>query len=215
MEIRSVVLARSLQRTRSLTGIVGYLPELVQKIKVRYGFLAAPRDEDLLPSDPPRGAVFQHGRLITEGRLIVVDRFTVFNDGLVADSSSSTDDADLFLDDLISWAEKELPKAEVFGPRYYLSQIEIQMNTSLERFAPHFIPIGEKLTSLLNMYGLSVSRYEVTAIQLNFDQTGKQAPQPGVFFIDRRLNMPYNDNVWFAQAPLKTADHVALLKEID
>ncbi len=215
MEIRSIVLARSLQRTKSLFGIIGYLPEIIQKIKVKYGFLIAPRDEDLLPSDPPKGAVFQHGRLITEGRLIVVDRFTVFNDGLVADSSSSTDEADLFLDDVISWAKQELPRAEVYGPRYYLSQIEIQMNTSLERFAPQFMPIGEKLTSLLNTYGLSVPRYEVTAIQMNFDQTGRLPPQPGAFFIDRRLNVPYNDNVWFAQAPLKTADHIALLKEID
>ncbi len=215
MQIRSIVLARCVQRAKSLTGAIGYLPDVIQKVKTRYGFLVVPRDEDLVPSDPPKAGVFQHGRLSMGGRLIIIDRFTVFNDGIAADSSASTDELDLFLDDLISWAKDEFPKIELVGPRYYLSQMEVQLNTPLENYAPQFIPIGERLTSLLSSYGIEVPRYEVTAIQLNFDQVGKLPPQPGIFFIDRRLNVPYGDNVWFAQAPLKTEDHKALLRELD
>lgn len=215
MEIRSIMLARSVQIIRTATGTVGYLPDLMEEIRVRYGFITAPKIQDLAPSDPAKGAEFQHGKLIAENRTIIIDKFTIFREGLVADTASSTDDTDLFLDDLAQWAKTASPKAEQSGPRFYISQIEIKMNETLEVYAPRFRPVGEKIATLLSGYGIKVPRYEVSALNLYFDQLGKTPPQPGVFFFDRRLNYSYSENVWFSQAPLKTADHVALLMEFE
>jgi hypothetical protein len=201
---------------RSPSGAVGYLPDIVQEIKGRYSFLSAPRDEDLVPSDPPKGAEFRHGKLMADDRVIVIDKFTIFNDGVVVDAASSTQDTDAFLTDLAAWAKTALPKAVSSGPRYYLSQIEIRMDTPLQARAPSFQPIGEKVSALLKGYGiLPIPNYEVTTIQVGFDHLGRVEPQPGVFFIDRRLNVPYSENIWFAQAPLKTMDHIALLKDLE
>lgn len=215
MEVLGIVLARSLQILRAPSGTVGYLPDLVQQLKARYAFLDAPKDRDLIPSDPPRGAEFRHGRLKLFDRTIVIDKFTIFNDGLVADSSSSTDDMDLFLNDLADWARNEIPKALPTGPRYYVSQIEVKLNQHLDSFAPRFWQVGQEITERLATYQIDAPRYEVTAVYLNFDQMGKPNPQPGAFSIDRRLNRPFSESTWFSQAPLKTNDHIDLLRRLD
>ncbi|HTT76779.1 MAG TPA: hypothetical protein VMF50_12470 [Candidatus Binataceae bacterium] len=211
MEIRNIILARSVQAIKTAGGTVGYLPDIVKEIKAKYGFLSAPKEEDLVPSDSPKGAEFKHGKLIVDERTIVIDRFAIFNDGLVVDTASSTDDTDLFLDDLAQWAKTAIPKVSSSGPRYYVSQIEVKMKP-LEAYVPSFRPAGEKVTALLSTYGINVPRYEVSSVHLFFDQLGRIPPQPGQFFFERRANIPYDDNVWFSQAPVKTTDHVALLK---
>jgi hypothetical protein len=215
IEIRAVILARAIQVVKSPSGTVGYLPDVVEQIKARYQFLALPTREELVPKDPGQGAEFRHGRLIHESRVIVIDKFTVFNDGVVVDMASSTDDADLFLNDLQTWAKTEIPKATAIGPRYYLSHLELHTELPLEIYAPALQPIGEKITKMLGSYGIKTPRFEVTSIGLYFDLLGRIQPQPGGFNIDRRLNVPYAENLWFSQAPLKTADHVRLLKEME
>jgi len=215
VEIRQVILARSLQMIRSTAGTVGYFPDLVRQIKIRYGFITAPKDEDLLPSDPPKGAEFQHGRLLNRDRLIIIDRLTLWSDGIVADASSSTEDMDRFLEDIGEWAKTAIPKATPIGPRYYLSQIEVKMDNPLEAHAPKFRPIGERIAALLGDYGIQTPRYELSSLNLYFDILGRVNPQPGAFSLDRRQNIPYVENVWFSQAPLKTADHIALLNEFE
>jgi hypothetical protein len=213
IEIRGVVLARSIQVIRSSTGTVGYLPDIIQTLKGKYGFLTAPKDADI--GDASKGAEFTHGRVIREDQLVIIDKLTVFNDGVVAETKSSTDDADLFLEDLIEWAKTALPKALPTGPRYYLSHLEIKMESPLEIYAPGFRPIGEKLTEMLASYGIKTPPYEVTNVGLYFDLLGRVAPQPGAFYIDRRQNVRYEEGVWFSQAPLRTTDHIALLKEME
>ncbi len=213
IEVRQIVLARSLQMRKSPTGTVGYLPDLVNQLKTRYGFIKAPKDEELLPSDEPKGAEFRHGKLPDDPN-VIIDRFTVFNDGVVADAAESTDNADRFLDDLQDWARTAIPKAIATGPRFYLSQLEIKTDQPLEVYAAKFRPVGDEIAELLNGYGILTPRYEVSSIGLHFDQLARINPQPGVFSIERRQNVPYAEGVWFAQAPLKTADHVGLLKRL-
>jgi hypothetical protein len=213
VEITAVLLARSLQGIRSRSGSTGYLPDVVQEIKNRYLFLIAPREDEIFVT-PPKGVEFKHGKFMYQKQSVVIDQLTVFNDGVAADTSSSTDDSDHFLDNLAEWAKVAMPKAEITGPRYYLSHLEVKMSEPLEVYTPRFQPIGEKVTMLLNGYGIPAPRYEATAINLHFDQLGKAGTQPGVFYIDRRLGLPFNENLWFSQAPLRTTDHIALLKEL-
>jgi hypothetical protein len=214
IEVRQVILARSLQMLKSSSGTVGYLPDLVAQLKARYSFIKAPEDEELLPSDPPKGAEFRHGKL-PDNSNVIIDRFTVFSDGVVADAAESTDDADNFLTDLAEWAKKAIPKAIPSGPRFYLSQLEITMSPSIASYVPRFNPLGQSITDKLASYGIQSRTYEPSTVSLHFDVLGKAAPQPGAFFIDRRINIPYSESVWFAQAPLKTKDHVALLRELE
>jgi len=194
---------------------MGYLPDLVQLVKARYAFISAPSDADLVPSDPPKGTEFKHGKLMIDGRVAVLDTVTFFTDGVVVDAASSTIDADLFLDDLTEWAKTILPQVELVGPRFYLSQLEVNLDSSPEKTAPVLKPVGEKVSSLLQSYGIATPRYEVSMVQWSFDQLGKPAPQPAAFSIERRANIPFGEQVWFSQAPLKTEDHKAILEEFE
>lgn len=215
MEIRQIILARVLQMTRTTPGKTEYYPDLIPKIKDRYQFAVVPRNEDLVPSDPPKGAEFKIGKLEIDGRTIVINVLTVFSDGLVVDTTTSTDDADLFLSDLTKWAKEAIPNITPIGPRYYLNQMEVQTTASLENYLPPLIPIGEKISKLLNSYMTKTPSYQISTIALHFDQLGKSLPLPGVFSLERRANVAYAQNVWFVQAPLKTGDHVTLLMDME
>lgn len=217
MEVMQVLLARAIQAVKPL-GAAVYLPEIASKLKAKYEFVTAPKErefEELVSSDATKGAEFRHGRLITEGRAIVVQQLMVFNDGVIVDTTTSTDASDLFLMDLLKWARELLPHAEPLGPRLYLSNLEIHMRFPLENYLPTFGPIGDKIGALLNGYGIEAPRYEVSEVTLSFDQIGRLGPQPGTFNLERRANVPYDKDIWFTQAPLKTADHIKLLSDLE
>lgn len=218
MEIRQVLLARAIQVFRT-SSAPGYLPEIAEKIKTRYSFVIGPKPEDLLPptqpSDEPKGAEFKHGRLITSAEPVIIQQLTLFTDGVVADTTTSTDDSDRFLTDLTRWAEKEIPNLSPVGHRLYVSQIEVKVDAPIENHMPHLRPAGEKIRDLLKGYGQETPHYEVSTLILSFDPIGKIPPQPGFFQIERRANLPYKENVWFAQAPLKTKDHIEILRELE
>jgi hypothetical protein len=215
MEVRQIILARVLQITHTTPGEAAYYPDLIPKIKQRYQFAVIPKVEDLVPADPPKGAEFKIGKLEVHGRTIVVNVLTVFADGVVVDTSTSTDDADTFMSDLIEWAKEEAPQIKPKGPRFYVSQMEIKTSASLENYLPPLKSIGEKISKLLNGYKIEAPAYQVSTLGLHFDESGKPVPHAGAFSLERRANVPYADNVWFVQAPVKTADHVALLKDLE
>lgn len=215
LELRKVVLARSLQMIKSSSGTIGYLPDLAKQVKDQYSFIKGPKNEDLLPSDPPKGAEFQHGKLVQLSRIIIIDKLTVFSDGIVVDTSSSTDDSDLCLNDLAQWALTATPGVTQVGPRYYLSQMEVHMDPPLATRMPQFQLIGERTTARLAGYGIQAPVYQPSVIHMYYDTLGKPAPQPGAFVLERRLNIPHSENVWFSQAPLRTWDHMQLLGELE
>jgi hypothetical protein len=219
MDVRQVLLARAIQMFRVL-GTTGYLPEIAQKINDRYEFVSRPKNEELLPpaedAGQPKGAEFKHGRIRrADGRVVIVHLLTLFNDGVVVDTTTSTDDSDFILDDLTHWAKSEIRDLTPLKPRLYVSHLEIQAAVPAENYAPAFGSLGPKISTFLIDYGSDISTYQVSAITLNFDQIGKVPPHPGVFHMERRLNAPFKDNMWFAQAPLKTNDHIALLHELE
>lgn len=214
MEVTQVLLARVLQMVKPIGGGV-YLPEIARRLSAKYEFVAAPKDEELISPDPSKGAEFKHGRMSIGDRSIIIQQLTVFNDGVVVDTTTSTDDSDQFLTDLARWAKEMIPDAESVGPRYYVSNLEVRMEAEIERYAPSIRSIENRIGILLNGYKIEAPRFEVAGVKLHFDQIGKLGPQPIEFNLERRANVPYEKNVWFAQAPLKTADHMNLLLDLE
>jgi len=219
MDIRQVLLARAIQFFR--IGSPGYLPEIAQKIKDRYEFVVSPKNEDLLPPSPeaagqPKGAEFRHGRMKNaEGRAVIIQQLSVFQDGLVADTTTSTEDSDLFLRDLTEWSESEISARVILGRRLYVSHLEFQTAVPLEIYAPSFGSVGNEVTALLHGYGLEAAPYQFSVVTLNIDHIGTVPPQPAPFHLERRANVPFKDNMWFSQAPLKTKDHIKVLYNLE
>jgi hypothetical protein len=208
MEIKKIIQARVLQVVRTQTNM-GWVPELLTEIGAKYQFTIVPKPADLW-SKPDYKAEFKHGRLGTN----IIDTLALFHDGFVVDSTISTENAELFLNDSMQWLKSKVPGLEETGKPYYLSQLEVSLK--LGGFGRLLDTIGNQIFLRLEKYGLlGVKPYAFSALQVNQDPLGKIGPKLSPFSIERRLDNPYSDNIFFAQAPLRTEDHKVLLETLE
>jgi hypothetical protein len=215
MELQQVALARLVQTFRASGGTLGYFPELAEKLAKEYGFVGLPRPEQFLPN-VETGAEFQHGRALIGTKTVVIDKLTVFRDGIVIDTSSSTDDCDLLLVHLLRWAETASVNIELTGPRTYVSQVIVRLESALDILSSVSALVSDRIGSLLPQYGINAPKYALNAINWLFDQIERTTgTKPGPFVIERRADTPFVENLYFSQAPLKTRDHLALITAIE
>jgi hypothetical protein len=220
MEVQEVLLARAIRLVK-VSAVVGYWPDLLKDLGTRFSFAHLPSAEDVIASQnkgTAKGAEFQVGRLRRkDGSTIVIEKFTVFNDGLVADTRTSTDDCDIFLDSIEEWASSNLSGFKNVGRSLYLDQLEVKFNLlQSHEYAKVFNTIGEQVSSLLTEYGMPrITPYRFGSITMSMEPERQPALQPGVFQIERRQNIPFDENVYWAQAPLRTGDHTKLLEALE
>jgi hypothetical protein len=208
MQVRQVLLARAIQLARAATNI-GWLPDLFQEIGAKYEFAIVPKPEEVFRAEPNK-AVFKHGRLDTN----VVDTLTLNIDGFVVDTTTSTDNAALFLNDFLQWLTARVPNLKEVGKPFYLSQLEV--NLEFGQFRNILGSVGQQIFELLERYELSgVKPYAFSNLQIAQDPLGKIGLQLSAFGIERRLNVAFADNIFFAQAPLKTQDHISVLESLE
>jgi hypothetical protein len=216
MEVQKFLLARVGQML-SVKATPAYMPDVIRAIIEKYGFAGYPKNEDIVPSDPPKGLEFIHGQLLIEDHpAAVIDKFTMFNDGLIVDAAVSTDDGDRFLRDISTWIAVQMPLVTFSGPPFYVSQLEVKAKFSDENITPPiFRNAGTRIATLLDGYGVKVPAYQTSSIAMHYDASRMPQPQPGQLQIERRAELPYDAGVWFTQAPLKTTDHVQLLERLE
>jgi hypothetical protein len=208
MEITKIIQGRVIQLAKAQTNL-GWVPELLTEIGSKYQFTIVPKPEDLWRK-PDYKAEFKHGRFDAN----IIDTFALFQDGFVVDSTISTENAELFLNDFMQWLKLKAPGLEETGKPYYLSQLEVRLK--LGGFGRLLDTIGNQIFLRLEKYGLlGVKPYAFSALQLAQDPLGKIGPNLSPFNIERRLNNPYSDEIFFAQAPLRTEDHKVLLETLE
>src|SRR6266567_2143676 len=127
MNLKAVLRAQSV-RLMDLRQIVSniYAPDLLERLREKYGFVQTPKLEEL---NPAAGITFGHGRFssadLTQQQTLI-RTFQVYNTGLIADVSTSSEDGDLFLDDLIRWViDHDKAQAPPVTRRFYWSQLEV------------------------------------------------------------------------------------------
>jgi hypothetical protein len=219
IEIRQTLAARIARQTIAIQPQEMRL-ETVKKIQERYQFVKFPQTtEELFPSDPTAGIKFEHGTLIREdGRApIVVDYLHLLaNNIILVQTKVSTDDAEEFLNDYVSNANRERPDTiQVFGPRFYASEIEFKWTKTLDACAVAFRTAADQLEKLVADYGSSDAHYRIASIVVNIDQSKIEGAQPAHFNVERRAGVPDNLNIFYSHAPLKTKDHHKLLRSLD
>ena len=141
---------------------------------------------------------------------------TIFNDGIVAKSSSSTEDTDKFLENVISSSVTEFSLA--FDPtmirrKIYLSQLNVKLDKPLGSINPKLTAFAEKLSAMCTT-NIVPTNFEVGGLAFWTDNTfaiTKTAP----FLIERRVNAPFSENRFYTKAPLRTDQHIAMLSELE
>lgn len=211
MIVSSILIAQSF-RFASLRHPV-YMPDVVRGLLRKYRFVRVPLTADEL--SPPEGTPvsFAGGRLVEGERTTVIRSLQLYPQGVAVETGTSTDDADLVINDLSNEWGIEVNARPL--ARMYVSQIEYQSAMSFDQLCPPAARFGERLSGLLSEYGNvpPVPEYTFTGFQLSFDPA---RPVPACEFkVERRANVPHDAHVYFSQAPLKTSDHVTVLQELE
>jgi hypothetical protein len=186
-------------------------PEILEWLKDRYDFKVAPETAEGI--EAKEGLQFKKGAYQAREEVFVDVELSVFNDGFVAKSSSSTEDTDRFLDDVISSAVVDFNLT--FDPsmirrKLYLSELNIKLQQPIPNLNPKLSAFASKLTKDSG----STNPFEAGGLSFWTDVTNSVYKTPP-FTIERRLNAPFNENRFYTKAPLQTTQHIEMLAEFE
>lgn len=219
MKVRQTVLSRVIRQV-AVVGTGVPRADIVRKIKERYDFQKCPdKFEEMFPEHIAgplaAGISFFEGKFKVDEKVVAINLFQLKPGMIFADTRSSTDHGEAFLEDYISRANAETPECITStGPTYYLSQIEFTMERVPEVLAP-IEQAGKTIDRLLDDYGLKVPKFSFWGTSINTDPHQLGVMPPAFFALERRVGFPFSAKVFFSQAPLRTKDHIALLEQLD
>ncbi|HEY2934404.1 MAG TPA: hypothetical protein VGK99_21915 [Acidobacteriota bacterium] len=197
-----------------------YLPSLFSSIQERYRFGTIPNVAASQEQAQKEGFKFTIGKIRKDARDFPIQDFTAFQDGMVC-TADNTEVSEFFIEDLLKFLRDEFDFRQVtVEPRkFFFSQITVQFKSSANRFVSKFDALSRAAEKVYqDTYGIKTANgAQLHSLTLDFDKT----ELPGMFsslarfLIERRINTPYADNLFISTAPLRTADHIKTLNEIE
>jgi hypothetical protein len=189
-----------------------YSPEAAAKLVQRYSFTTYPSLENLVKNERQFGV----GKFGDIG----IQQFSIYGDGVIATSGSDTDKIDAFVDDILAWSKEEFGLVQLTAgnppERSYESTIIVQAKVDLTRV---LAPKPEVLAVLNKIY--QSDRYISGPVRMaGFIAATDRTKFPGrrkpiSFTLDHRVGVPFENNVFFSMAPLRTKDHLAFLRSLE
>jgi hypothetical protein len=212
----------SVQRARSiwLVNLVDLNPHgrnvfsLIAPIIAKYQFVQFPTKPEEL--DLSKGINFVGGSFKEAPENDIAIDLTVFNDGFLADTRSSTEDSDVFLDEFLSWIAGEfglVQYKEILRSRVYVSELWVKTDKSLNTLNPKLENFAKRLTSLIvghNHHPISFETYGIS-----FWTNPTITLPPGPFKFERAENTPFGEHRYYSTAPLQTNVHLEMLTELE
>jgi hypothetical protein len=194
------------------------LSEVFDSLKAKYHFKRA----STVAEAETKPASFESGELPRSDQPnIAIDQLLVSYVGVTTSVSvstrTSTDDSDFVLENLIKWVQTtyRLNAQERFRPAYVSSlEFDFEAMPMSLKFA-ELSGIGRQVTSYIKNYGLVCPAYEPEGFSLHFELSPTLVPSPVAFTVARRIGYPYAENKFFSQAPLRTQDHEAVLRDFE
>jgi hypothetical protein len=186
--------------------------DFVKGMVERYGFQKFPRTIEEY-RQPSTGAVFTLGKMGN----IVIENYTVYPQGLVVDTRSSTDDSERVLKDITDWfctLSGIQPPADGITRRFYLSQVNFRSQRSLDALNPNLHLLSDRLTEIVSAPAKQHLEFQTTGISFQFDAT------QGIAYslplkIERLADAQFSENKYFSSAPLQTDEHIHFLEEFE
>jgi hypothetical protein len=190
--------------------IVSTLPHL---IKSKYSFEKAPAS--MAAVDPEtKGLKFERGRFQVRESYITVS-LEIYNDGLVANSWSSTRDTDLFVEDLLMTAAKEvsLPYSpDIIRAKMHTSELTVRLDFPLSNLNHKLAEFAAKISQACGHS--AIPPFETTGVVFGIDLFMSQL-KLSEFRIEPRVGFPFSDRRFYSKAPLHTDQHQELLEEFE
>jgi len=213
MRVEKILLGRSIRFVNFVQDDQKPTPagRITRAIQSRYDFLQVPTT--IADYNFQTGVSFMVGNF----RDATIDRFQIFERGILCEAQASTDICDAFLDDLIGWFEQEFGRlGKETDPivRIYTSNLEVHSDVSLADALRAFSSLGQAIWEALNSYGQR-AMFEPSGIKLHTDIVQLSGAKPLEFIFERRAEKPYFANVYFSAAPLRTDDHQRILRALE
>jgi hypothetical protein len=177
-------------------------------LKDSYSFSKAPSSATDL--DETKALAFQDGTFqIGAENSIGVD-LKLYNDGIVAETRSSTEETDKFINDVLTSAAKRFNlsyRPDMIGRRLYLSELNVKCKNGLNSLDSRLKAFADKISPLVN------GQVELCSIGFWAEEKASHAFSP--FRFERKFNSPFSEHRYYSAAPLRTDDHLKLLDELE
>jgi hypothetical protein len=186
---------------------------MISGVTQRYAFSKAP--SSMLDVED-NALVFDQGEFITEDGNRIYVGIKAYSDGLVGITSSSTRYTTEFMTDLslylvsigFSFPPPELIKKGFASVLLVESDIElVRINPALERVLEF---VHTRLVSLDD----KPRTYQVSGIGAWTDDA-KKPFAPMAFRFERKMGVPFKENLYYSEAPLQTDEHLELLDMLE
>ena len=185
----------------------------IEEIKDRYSFLKTTPLAEVFRSEN-KGLELKYGAFRRQDDVSIEVSLAIHNDGLVAETMSSTEDSDLFLKDVLTFLSEKyetVPYSELPINKRYVSEIYFTLNKTPEFFSKLTNSFIKKSSSLINRN--KVGSFEIMGIHLATDPDLSRNP---LFIrVEREINVPFNENRFFSTAPISTSEHIELLEGLE
>jgi len=188
-----------------------YLPDLVRKLVERYEFKKSP--QTIEEYDLTKGLEFLGGKSGSRP----IQKLTIWTTLIVVETVSSTDESKAILEEIIKWAADhfKLPYAQVALRRFgYVSDVVFQSNAPILDVNPAIEKLATQVTSTLSEIWQEPIQYQPMTLKIGHDpQTRKFGIAP--FWIERRADYRFSENMYFSEAPLPTDLHWKFLEQFE
>lgn len=189
-----------------------FFPDLIEWMTEIYQFQKVPKSPDDL--DDTKGLAFKQGVFSLGDEALTVE-LTVYNDGLIANTYSSTRATDLFLQDALSNAAHEFdlnyPK-DLVRSKTHLSEIVVRLTESLSKINPKLVAFADRISKIHGHK--NATPFEVGGVSF-WSDVSMAALKFAPFSIERKINAPFPENRFYCKAPLHTDEHLTLLEEFE
>lgn len=189
-----------------------FIRPAIEAMRARYSFLKAPLDAPF--PMPNEGIKFEQGAFNGKNGMVQILSLTLHNDGVVIDVRSSTDDADLFMEDVVAWANKEygMPAvSELPSTRLYVSELNVAFQKLPAIFNPKLAPLFAEVSAAIA--DKTQGNADFLSVQLSTDPT--KTNRQSFFRVDREVNTPFEENRYYSFASTKTDMHIRLLERLE
>jgi hypothetical protein len=189
-----------------------FLPAAVTKIAERYSFQKMPTLEQLVA--PPQTFTFSTGAFGDFG----IHELSIYSNGVIVAAAVSTLTLEAFLADLLRWAASEIGLKETGIPPielHYESAVVVEMSVKSAKALAYLDEISPFLTACEESYGNPNFIFDFGAISSTIDLTKYPGQKPIAFTLAKRVNVPFEANIYYSTAPLTTNHHLQLLEKLE
>ena len=145
---------------------------------------------------------------------MTIDKLTVYTNGVAVDTHSSTDDCQAILDDFLNVFREAFGANTEPYRHFFVSQVVFHSNVKLCIIHPILQLIADKVASATERDMGQPIPFEASSISVGSD-TSKVNIRVGPFTIERRIHVPFSENMYFSSAPLQTKAHLSLLQDVE